>query len=646
MRIWTVSTQALYLFTVLLFLQLSFQVSGAERVQRSVITFYDSQQDDPRWGLVHQRAELPLNHLGLNLHYHDLRQPLPDITKMNDLLGVFLWFEQGGIPNPELFIEWLNRAMDSGKKLVFFGDIAWLNNEQEEPVAESISRTFWERVQLTPHQGWQSITFDDQVVQEDADIFGFEHPLIRPFPPYQRLQPLNPDRVDSHLILKNRQGVEGHLALTAPWGGYVAYGYAKYQHRQAFELTQWIVNPFLFFSRAFGLEHSPIPDSNTLTGRRIYYSHIDGDGWRNVPKMPEQEKLGLLSSEVILNEVIRNYPDLPVTVGIIGADIDLNWFGTEQTRRIARDTLLEEHVEAASHTMSHPLQWDFFRDYSVEKELPYQTLYEKPRTITGRGVARLFGLEEPERAAYDTAQKPSEQLDSYEIPRAYGVEPFTLKKELIDAVDLVNQLAPTGKQVNIMQWSGNTAPFADALKMVSDLGINNINGGDARFDGEYPSYTWVSPLVRQVDGLLQIYTSNSNENTYTNLWTERFFGFQLLRRTLDNTDRPLRIKPINVYYHSYSGERLSSLLALKRNLDYVRKLEITPVTTSHFASIVEGSIKAEFYRQGKLRWQVKNHHPLATIRFDRASMLGVDFSRSEGVIGQRHYQGSLYTRDL
>ncbi len=39
-----------------------------------------------------------------------------------------------------------------------------------------------------------------------------------------------------------------------------------------------------------GDEMRPVPDVTTHSGRRMYYSHIDGDGWRNVTLVKPYKK--------------------------------------------------------------------------------------------------------------------------------------------------------------------------------------------------------------------------------------------------------------------------------------------------------------------------------------------------------------------
>ena len=97
-----------------------------------------------------------------------------------------------------------------------------------------------------------------------------------------------------------------------------------------------------------------------------------------------------------------------------------------------------------------------------------------------------------------------------------------------------------------------------------------------------------------------------------------------------------------MYYHIYSGEKLSSLNALRANLEYVRTQKICPLPASRYAAIGDGFLTTELEETGPDRWRVMNRGMLQTIRFDNATFKKVDFVRSIGVLGQKHYQGSLY----
>jgi hypothetical protein len=170
-----------------------------------------------------------------------------------------------------------------------------------------------------------------------------------------------------------------------------------------------------------------------------------------------------------------------------------------------------------------------------------------------------------------------------------------------------------------------------------------MNGGDSRFDGDFPSYSNVAPLYRQVGQQFQIHSSNSNENTYTNLWSGPYGAYQTVLQTFQNTETPRRILPINVYYHFYSGERQAALLALKRVYEWAvgQREEIFPLYASRFIDVVHGFISTGIDRLDDRTWRVSDNGQCRTIRFDDCSLYP-DLDRSRGILGFRHYQGCLY----
>ncbi len=193
-----------------------------------------------------------------------------------------------------------------------------------------------------------------------------------------------------------------------------------------------------------------------------------------------------------------------------------------------------------------------------------------------------------------------------------------------------------------MLWSGDTSPTERMIKASRDAGLLNLNGGDSRFDPEFPSITYVPAVGFKAGRQQQIYAANSNENTYTDLWSGRYFGYRDLVHTLRNTELPRRLKSINIYYHMYSGERTNALNGLIANLDYARSQEITPIKASHFAQIGEGFFSTRFVKLGSQHWKVLDRGRMQTIRFDDDGLLSIDLSQSLGVLGQNRHQGSLY----
>ena len=142
------------------------------------------------------------------------------------------------------------------------------------------------------------------------------------------------------------------VVLTSSRGGYAANGYFVYEEPGTGR-TKWIIDPFAFFQKAFGVETMPIPDVTTLSGRRIWFSHIDGDGWNNVSRVEAYREKPTIAATVILRELIAPYPDLPVAIGVIGADIDEKYGTPEAGRQTARD-LYAPAAGRGRHALLHP----------------------------------------------------------------------------------------------------------------------------------------------------------------------------------------------------------------------------------------------------------------------------------------------------
>jgi polysaccharide biosynthesis protein PelA len=402
----------------------------------------------------------------------------------------------------------------------------------------------------------------------------------------------------------------------------------------------WMLNPFQFFRLALGDERFPIPDVTTISGRRLYFSQIDGDGWNNITEVESYHEQQTLSSEVILREAIAPYPDLPVSVGLIAGDAQPFFGGTAGAAKIARALFALPQVEVASHTHTHPYNWGFFEQYSRAKEEQMVANYRPPTQPIRERVSELL---------LKAAGKPytNSRYDPYiagtdDLPRTYLRKPFDLELEVRGALKFSEGLAPPGKRAKLYQWSGDTTPFEGAVRATREAGARNINGGDSRLDREYPSVAYVPSIARPVGRERQIYAVNSNENTYTNEWTGPYAGQMMLEHTLRNTDAPRRLKGFNLYYHMYSGEKQAALAAIKRFLDMARSTEVIPIAASDYAAVADDYFTTEIEQVELFAWAVKARGAMQTVRFDEAEQLTVDLARSTGVMGSNRHEGSLY----
>ena len=615
---------------------------GNRPLPRTILAVYDSgQYKDVRDTRIHRLLEMPLNHLGLVVRYHDLESGLPALDQMRDVRGIVTWFRTDSMTNPVEFLQWEERAIDSGKRFVILGDLGVTKDQRGQPTPVSAINHFLAKIGFRI-DNWTPVTYDQRVVYQNPAVIGFERPLPAILPSFDRVQIIDP-RVHSHLTVRrgNDASTDAPLVVTGPHGGWVAKGFTHFANFSQDQL-QWYINPFEFLRLAFAADEVPKLDTTTLSGRRIYYSQIDGDGWRNLTEVTRYLREKGSAARVILKEAIERFPDLPVTVGPIAGDLDPDWFGTQDSLGVAREMLSLPWVEAGSHTYSHPLDWEsLYQNSAGGTHVQVQTRISEVTAFFD--PARWTTLNRTlERYAQPAADEGKILKRGHSQLRSYTLFPFDPDQEIAGSIAFLNRLLPLGKRVELVQWSGTTMVPEVVLRAAQKAGVRNINGGDTRFDPEFNSYVWVAPLSRQVGTLRQIYSSASNENTYTNSWNERYFGFRYLRETLRNTESPVRVKPFDVYYHMYSGEKEPGIDAVVENLKYALSQELAPIAASQYAAIVDGFHSARIVELGQRRWRIDNRDSLDTVRFDRAESDWVDWAASSGVVGQRHFQGSLY----
>jgi hypothetical protein len=610
------------------------QASPPEPVRREILALYDSRDESrPDQTRIHRFAEMPLNHLGLVVSYWDINRGMPGPERTANLRGVLTWFRRA---TPAAFYTWGLDQIANGVHVVVVGDTG---PSSGSPALADANRLFG-AIGFGLSSGAVDITYAARVLYRDA-LIGFERELDPVLPAFPIVGTVGPE-VTSHLVVEQRDGAvvfASSLVLTSSRGGYVANGYFIYEEPISGR-TKWIVDPFAFFRKAFNVQLIPMPDVTTVSGRRAWFSHIDGDGWNNITYIEEYRDRPTVAASVVLQELIAPYPDLPVAVGLIGADIDERYGTPDAGRKAARELFALPQVEVASHTYSHPYKWSFFESYDRKLEervlSPDETEWGSVLGDRMRRIARrLF----PGLTRKNETEPPKAEEDP---PRAYSEFPFNLEQEIGGSISAAEELAPEGKRATIYLWSGGADPFEEAIARTRRLGLRNLNGGDSRFDAEYPSISYLAPISRTAGTQRQIYAPNANDYIYITDGQGRDHGFLHLDATIAATEAPRRLKPIDVYYHMYAGERPAQLGAVRHHLDAARQAALTPIAASHFAAIADGFFSTEMSKLSDLSWRIRNRGALQTLRFDDASALSVDFTHSTGVIGQTRNATSLY----
>lgn len=619
---------------------------GAERaLNRDILGLYNGKEEGSAdASRLHRLLEMPLNHLGYRLKLHDVSRSLPDLEEAKRFYAVATWFS-GGLEAPEAYLDWAANLARAGVRFVVLDSVGALGAQEELPAINA----FLAEMGLRYAPYYVGDAAQTKIEKLKPSMVSFEHKLdARRLPGHQVIVPAS-DAVETHLSVTDpaHQWVdakEAVLVSTSSKGGLVASGFSIHYDAAA-NRVQWIVNPFEFLEAALGRRTWPIPDTTTMSGRRLYFSHIDGDGWTDPTTVQPYADRRAIAAQVVLEKLIEPYPDLPVTVGLIGGDVSTKHGGNVDGGLVALRMFALPQVEVASHTLTHPYQWSFFATYDRDKELTHlarQLLSSTPsegrlveliEKATGRSL-RAVAAAAPESPANDIYGK---------LPmRARPFVPFDLEQEVGEALRLTARLAPQGKEPRVYLWSGDTRPFEAALREVRKNDVRNMNGGDSRFDSVFPSVAYVAPISRAVGAERQIYAVNSNENTYTNGWQGPFDAFSTLTETLENTERPRRLKGINLYYHIYSATRPDALQAVIGHLERARSDRVAPITASHYAGIAEGFFTAQIEDVAPLRWVVRERGDLDTLRFDGANEFEVDYASSSGVIGHNRAGEALY----
>jgi hypothetical protein len=132
---------------------------------------------------------------------------------------------------------------------------------------------------------------------------------------------------------------------------------------------------------------------------------------------------------------------------------------------------------------------------------------------------------------------------------------------------------------------------------------------------------------------LQVYAPIANENIFTNLWQGPYYGYERVLETFELTDKPRRIKPVSIYYHTYSTSKVAGLQALRKVYNWALNQPLHPVFTSDFIRKVHDFHTFAIAKEGR-GWRVRGSGELRTLRmpFPEATVLA-SLASSQGVAG-------------
>jgi hypothetical protein len=526
----------------------SYGYSSKNPIKREILTLINEKLHDRVESSAHLNGALPIEYLGYIEKLYDVNShPLPTMRQMQQYGGVIVWMNTP-YKEPSKLIEWVKKLRKYNIKVVFAADFCVPSLNILKPLG-----IVQKDVRAGDHISYK-------VIKQDS-MMGFE--IAPPHNPNTYYLDITEGKALYELEDSNKETTT--LAAIMPWGGYAISSAFMIEMSKD---NLWTINPFKFFAQALRLKPIPILDTTTQNGRRILFSHIDGDGIMNRVEWDPD----LFSGDTIYSDILTQYK-VPISVSVIGAEINKNGLYPKlapQLQKIVKKMFALPNVEPATHTFTHPFFWN--------------------KIINGN-------------------LSPKYRLK----PKGYK---FSLDYEIKGMLDEINErFLPKNKypKAKTIFWSGDCVPPVNILRYVYKHHFLNLNGGDTYISNLHPWLSYVAPMGLGRDGFYQIYTGEQNENIYTNEWLGPFWGFKKVIQTFKLTNKPRRLKPIDIYYHQYSGSKRASINALKYVYNYAIKQSVNPIFASEYIPKVMDYYTASMAANGE-NYFIAGLNDIKTIR--------------------------------
>lgn len=546
---------------------------GCEIIPRKVILLYDSNLTPLRQlADIHRLIQMPLEYLGFIPELYDVNSELPEVYPNLGYLGVV---SMSLSSKSEKLEKWLIQAKKQGLKLFFINDFPFKENSS---FLDDLGIRFY-RNNDKKHLSFRIL----KKIPGD----GFEAPLVIPY-----TDTLIRTSESEEMIKAENSTGQLHIpfALTS-WGGYAV------NNTLINDEELWIYNPFDIFEKVFRNNFFPLPDTTTENGRRILTAHMDGDGFIGISEFNPSKTTG----EIIRDEIIKVF-NIPHTISIIEGEVapwGLYPEKAEKLEMIAKSIFELPNVEPASHSFSHPFQWQSKINKFLSDKLPYG--YNLP-------------------------------IKNYEI---------NFEREIIGSISYIQSLLKnTKKTVKVFLWTGDCNPDKEQIKLTYKTGVFNVDGGDTTINKQEPFLYRISPMGVNYENYFQIYAPIQNENMFTNLWKGPFWGYANVIQSFELTEKPKRLKPISIYYHFYSGEKLASLNALKKVYNYAISQKTNPMFLSEYAARVLDFRQTAIMKMPE-GFRIKNAGYLRTLRIPLKAGFP-NIKESNGIVGFSNIAEEFY----
>ena len=528
-----------------------------EAVPRRVLVVYDGDEAALKDAPAHRLVALPLEYFGFALDYLDVSGPLPEGRLDERYAGIVTYLTDDSLTVPLRYRAWLLQQLDAGVRVAIVG----------QP-GIPLDGALLARLGLEPIDGGLIAPVK---IARRAGTIGFEaepEALGRELPACASAG----TRAGSRCTSSSRTArVTGPTrCCSAPGGAWPSTPTSSNRRPRAATAGSSIRS--CFWPGPWPCRRCPCWMSPPKTGVASSPATSTATASSTCRSRPDRR----LAGEVILTDILRRYL-VPTTVSIIEGEIGASGLYREQSAKlegIARQIFKLPHVEAASHSYSHPFDWDAAehgRRPSEHEEayLPIDGLQVRSRP----GHHRIGGLHRSPAA-------PARQANPH--------------------VPLVGSAQPSDRAVAITRRAG----------------LLNVNGGSVGSVGRVsPPYPDQLPGQAGRGRLSGLRPPRQREQLHQPL-AGPVYGYRRAIEVFRYTDKPRRLKPLSLYYHFYSGSKPAGMVALREVHDWSLAQEIFPVWLSEYARKVEDFQRATLARTLDGGWELRRLGSLRTIRFD------------------------------
>lgn len=552
---------------------------NSAHLPRKVLILYDGKVNSPGARLASEASQalsMPINYLGYITILHNVRTPLPKNLSPDEYAGIVAYVPAFLIGREDEIYKWYKEQMRKKIPIVILYGFGFSLDDDQKLKTFGLSAPLY-----FPKPRNVKIVYK-------APMMGYEaNPVIGS----EVFEAITLKKGTVLLRAKDEDGIIFDAAGLTPWGGYYLTGNVFLPN--VGDYYRWSVNPFEFFKKALRFPDQPIPDLSSENGRRLMLVHIDGDGFANKGEWYK----GTWVSEVMRKEFLERY-NVPTTVSIIQGEIAPNGLYPKLSptlEAIARRIFALPNVEIASHTYSHPYNWEDAENYKGKPPNPFTIL----------------------------------------IPNYV----FNNRTEVVGSVEYIDQsLSPLGKKCRVFLWPGDGNASEQALSYVYQQGLANLNPGSL-ITNFFNSKVQVPAMGLYQGPYFQVFAPTGNDYE-TIVLNPVFYSIIDIIDAFKLTDKPQRLKPIDIYFHFFTLDQLGGVKAMHKIFEYALSTPVMNIFVSDYFNKVQDFIGLSISKEQD-GWSFLTNDDLRELRIPQ-SMGYPDLVGSTNVIGYSAYNKDFY----